>query len=332
MTLSRRATVSTLIALSALGLAAGCGSAATSAPSSGPAAGPGAPAEPGSPSTPAKPGAPAEPTADPVPAAIPVLSSFAVDKDVAPDFSCVGQSLPVSSAPVAPHEFHLVELGGQDSDRVGGVKVELFYGNDPSTVADVTATSKTKSDGDKKNIGVFEASTPQGFVAFHIPKSEGFVDTTALDFDVRGEGPFLPTAAANGRVDALSILIGGSSYTPAAGAGRIVVRAVDCKGNTLVNAHVALEVDGAVTAIASGSTDPGVRRSYFSDTELPGTSKWTSRSGVVAFLDVPTGKSLRLVVRGKVDGANVATVIAMRKIPVVADGIVTTKLSPFTTK
>lgn len=276
------------------------------------------------------PNAPADPIADPVPTNLPTLLAHGPDADIAPDLSCAGQPLPVTTSPLTQREFHLTELGGDDTARVGGLPVQLFFDNDPSHAADLTVTSGTAEGGDKKNVGVFEANTPSGFVAFHVAKTESYVETTALDLDLRGAAPFLATVAPQGTVSALSILIGGSSYTPVPGASRVVVRAVDCKGNPLAGAHVALEVDGVVTAIATGSAD-GIRRSYFGDTELPSDGKWTSRSGVAAFLDVPTGKSLRLVVRGN-SGSGAPTVVAMRKVPSVADGVVTAKISPYTTK
>lgn len=321
-----------LAALSTVALAiasTACGGSAAVPGTTGPSTGDPNPTKPSGPTS--DPNAPADPIADPVPSDIPVLAAHAIAGDVAPDLSCAGQPLPVTGAPLGQHEFHLTELGADDTARVGGLPVELFYDDDASHAADATYTAKAKSD-DKQSTGIFQANSPQGFIAFHVAKADGYVDTTSLDLDVRGEGPFLATVAPSGTVTALSILIGGSSYTPTPGAGRLVVRAVDCKGNPLVNAHVAMEVDGVVTALAIKPNDTGIRRSYFGDAELPGPGKWSSHSGVVAFIDVPTGKSVRLVVRGKNADGTPASVIAMRKVPVVGDGVVTAKVTPYTTK
>lgn len=324
------------IALTTVSLAAtaiGCGSAAstpdhqastTTTPDSGPVT----TTTPDS-GTPAKPGGgPADPTADPIPADLPGLMAHGASADLPPDLSCAGKPLPVSNTTDGTEkEFHLVQLGGTDSDRVGGSAVEIFYANAVGGKPDVTATS-ANSEGGKDKLGVFQAKVPNGFVAFHVPKSEGYYDTTALDFDVRGPAPYLATVASSDKVDALSILIGGGTFTPTAGDGRLVVRAVDCAGNPLAGAHVVMEVDGVVAAIAK-SGDDGVRKSYFTDTELPSAAKWTSRSGIIAFLNVPTGKSIRIVVRGKVGSS--PDVVAMRKLPVVADGVLTAKITPYAT-
>lgn len=270
----------------------------------------------------------ADPIADPVPSDLPTLMAHATDSDVAPDLSCAGKPLPVASAPLVDKEFHLVSLGGTDSDRVSGLDVQFFFNNTLGGTADLTEKSGM---GEGEKSGVFKAKAPSGFVAFHVPASTGYVETSALDFDLRGDGPFLPTAAATDRVAALSALISNSAtYVPLQGAGRVVVRVVDCADRPLAGAHVALEVDGVVTAIAATSHDSGVRRSYFGDGEFPGTGKWTSRSGVVGFLDVPASKTIRVVARGN-ETAGGATVIAMRSVPVVVDGVLTAKVTPYST-
>ena len=320
--------VSLVLALVGVPALIGCGSAGDGGPAPGkgtPANDSGATTETGTPGDePA-----AEPTADPVPADLPALLARTADADVAPDLSCVGQPLPLAVGAPVDREYHLIELGGDDTDRVGGLAVELFYGNDPSKAADVTATAK-KGDDDKTKTGVFQAATPSGFLAFHVPKAEGSYETTALDFDTRVEGPLLATVATNAKVDALSVLIGGSTWKPGPGLGRVVVRAVDCAGRPLAGAHVALQIDGVVAPIAA-KDEAGVRRSYFSDIELPSTAKWSSRSGIAAFLDVPHGKSIKLVVRGKVDATGAASVVAIREVPFLADGILTAKITPYST-
>jgi hypothetical protein len=272
----------------------------------------------------------AEPVADPVPADLPALVARSADADLAPDLSCAGKPLPVGSGTPVAREYHLVALGGDDSDRIGGLPIELFYGNDPTKTADVTATSKDDKE-DKTNTGRFEALTPSGFIAFHVPKATGSFETTALDFDTRVDGPLLATVATDDKVTALSLLIGGATWKAGPGLSRVVVRAVDCAGHPLAGAHVALQIDGVVSAIATTADDPGVRRSYFSDVELPSTAKWSSRSGVAAFLNVPNGKSIKLVVRGKVDAAGKVEVIAMRDVPFLADGVLTAKITPYST-
>ena len=329
MSLARPHSMFLALSTTLLAAAIGCGSAAEV-----PAPGKGSPTDAGggtdSGSKPSEQVA-ADPVADPVPAELPALVARALDADVAPDLSCAGQPLPTAKGTPTDREFHLVALGGDDSDRVGGLPIELFYNNDPSKTPDVRATSK-KADGDKdKNLGTFNAPTPSGFLAFHIPKAVGSYETTALDFDTRVDGPLLATVATDDKVNALSLLIGGATWKATPGLARIVVRAVDCAGRPLAGAHVALQVDGVVSAVTTVQNDPGVRRSYFSDLELPSTAKWSSRSGVAAFLNVPVGKTVKVVVRGKVDAAGTAAVIAIREVPFLADGILTAKITPYST-
>jgi hypothetical protein len=315
----------TIIALTTFGIVAAsvaCGGSSGSTEPSSTNPGPTGPTGPTS-----DPNAPADPIADPIPADLPNLVAHGTDADVAPDLSCVGQSLPIATSPLTDKTFHLTELGGDDSARVGGLPVEIFYDNDPTHAADVTPTS-----GTGENKGVFETKAPDGFIAFHFAKTDAYVETLALDLDLRGAAPYDAMVAPSGTVTGLSLLIGGASYVPTPGAGRVVVRAVDCKGNPLMNAHIAMEIDHVVTGIVSTAGATGIRRNYFGDNELPSPAKWSSHSGVAAFLDVPTGKSIRIVVRGKTADGTDATVVAMRKVPVVADGVLTAKISPFTTK
>ena len=262
MSLARPHSMFLALSTTLLAAAIGCGSAAEV-----PAPGKGSPTDAGggtdSGSKPSEQVA-ADPVADPVPAELPALVARALDADVAPDLSCAGQPLPTAKGTPTDREFHLVALGGDDSDRVGGLPIELFYNNDPSKTPDVRATSK-KADGDKdKNLGTFNAPTPSGFLAFHIPKAVGSYETTALDFDTRVDGPLLATVATDDKVNALSLLIGGATWKATPGLARIVVRAVDCAGRPLAGAHVALQVDGVVSAVTTVQNDPGVRRSYFS--------------------------------------------------------------------
>jgi hypothetical protein len=273
------------------------------------------------------PNAALDPVDDPVPSGLPELSAYSKESggDVMPDLSCFGKDLPVSTGAPADREFHLIELGGADADRVGDARVDLFVGNEIDNTPDASVMAKKTED--KLGTGVFNASVPTGWLAYKVAPAMGYVPIVGLDLEVPTTGAVLPAVPTEEKVKLLSILIGGSSYEPTKGAGRAVVRIKDCALNALTNTHVVLEVDGKVRR---PSKSEGLRRSYFSDTEFPGTSSWTTRSGVVAFLEIPPGaKAIRIVARGKVGG--VSKVIAMRKIPLVADGLVAAKVMPFAT-
>jgi hypothetical protein len=272
------------------------------------------------------PNAALDPVDDPVPSGLPALSAHDKVKgvDVTPDISCFNKPLEVAVGTPATREFHLIELGGADSDRVGDAKVDLFVGNQIGNMPDVS--TMTKKGEDMQSTGVFSAAVPAGFIAYRVNPGVGYVPVVGLDLEVPPTGAVLPAVPTQSKVDVLSVLIGGSAYEPTKGAGRAVVRVKDCKLNALANVHLVLEADGKVR---KPSKSDGLRRSYFGDSELPGTGEWTSRSGVVAFLEIPAGaKNVRLVARGIVDGK--PQVVAMRKIPLVADGLVAAKVMPFT--
>lgn len=275
------------------------------------------------------PNAALDPTDDAVPTGLPQLNAYNKEKgiEVMPDLSCLDKPLPVSTGSAADREFHLIQLGGADSDRVGDAKVDVFVGNALDKMPD--ASVMVKKGDDMNSTGVFNASVPTGFLAYRVQPLDGtgYVPIIGLDLEVPASGPVLPAVPTEGKVQALSILIGGATYEPTKGAGRAVVRVKDCALNALANAHVVIEIDGKVK---KPSKTDGLRKSYFSDSEFPGTGTWTSRSGVVAFLELPPGaKSLRIVARGNVGG--VTKVIGMRKIPLVADGLVAAKVMPFST-
>jgi len=267
---------------------------------------------------------PLDPVNDPpgdLPAAL--GHSLVTSEDSPADFSCYGSPLVIARGAPADREFHVIELGGADSDRVGGVSVDLYF-DDTFKKSDLTVTS-LKSDDKTKN-GTFTAKVSAGYISYRFPASPGYLETYGIELDVPDTGPSLPAVANADKVTALSILIAGASFTATKGAGRIVVRIMDCKGHAVMGAHVLLEVDGAVPKITPGE---GIRRNYFSDNELPSAGKYTSRSGVVAFLEIPpAAKSIRLVARAK-GGDGVIKPIVMRTMPVVGDSLVAATVFPY---
>lgn len=271
--------------------------------------------------------APLDPSSDPVPAGIPVLAAFdrAGSVETKVDLSCAGKPMPISRGAVAEREFHLTKLGGDDTDRVGDAKVDLFLDDKYDMPADDTVQVK-KSDDPATN-GVFKSKAQPGWIAYRAtPSSSGtYLPIIGLDLEVPDTGAILPAIPTKEKVDMMSVLIGGAEYEASKGSGRAVIRAVDCQGRPLVNVHVLLEIDGKV----GKPVKAGLQRSYFSDTEFPNmASQWTSRSGVVAFIELPAGaKNIRAVARANVDGQ--VKVIGLRSIPLVSDGVTTAKIFPY---
>lgn len=279
------------------------------------------------PTTTNDPNAPLDPVDDPVPAGLPALMAYDKVKgvEVPADLSCFSKPLEIAHGDAADREFHLIELGGQDGDRVGDAKVELFLENTINNMPDATVMAK-KTD-DKLATGIFSLAARPGWIAYRVAPSAGYVPIVGLDLEVPESGPVQPAVPTEDKVAALSVLIGGSTYTATKGAGRAVVRIMDCGYRALSNTHVVLEVDGK---IRKPSKSDGLRRSYFSDSEFPSPSTWTTRSGVVAFLEIPAGaQNIRVVARANVDGQ--VKVVAVRKIPLVADGIAAAKVFPYAT-
>jgi hypothetical protein len=290
----------------------------------------GQPTSDASPSTPdAAPASPdpSEPSnapEDPIPAAIPALAAFGNRVDQPIDLSCVGNPLPPNGTTATDREFHALELGGDDSTRVANAKIELFFDDQLKPPADATITTP---DGDATSKGLFHAKVAPGWLAYRVTSPpEGYLPIYALDLEVPATGPVLPAIPASGTVEILSALIGPSGYTATKGTGRAVVRVIDCKYNQVQNAHVTIEVDGK--SMSPKKAAGNILRGYFTDAEFPGTAAWTSRSGVVAFLEIPgNAKTIKVVARGMIGGQE--RVIAVRTIPLLADGVTTAKMFPY---
>lgn len=273
------------------------------------------------------PSEPASAAEDPIPAGIPSLGAFGNRVDVPIDLSCIGNAFPANGPTATEREFHAVELGADDSARVANAKIELFYDNQLKPPADATITTP---DGDATSKGLFRATVAPGWLAYRVTSPpEGYLPVYALDLEVPATGPVLPAIPAAGTVEILSALIGPSGYAATKGTGRAVVRVMDCKYNQVQNAHVTIEIDGK--SMSPKKAEGHIMRGYFTDADFPGTSSWTSRAGVVAFLEIPgTAKTIKVVARGKLDG--VERVIAVRTIPLLTDGVTTAKMFPYVMK
>lgn len=269
-----------------------------------------------------------DPSADPPPATSPVVTAFASGSDVPADFACGGEPMPDGTTAPAERELHFAQLGGIDADRVEEIPFEVFLANRATGAADASGTSSKGTSPTDETRGTAKASLGAvGFVATRTAAKAGYFETIQLDLWVAKEGPFLVSAAPEGAILATEALIGGVDFATAKDRARVVVVVQDCQRRPLAGVHVVLEVDGAVSPpIAEG---PGLRRGYFGDTSLPDKSlQHTSRSGIVAFLDVPA-KDVRLVARGRKSEGGPIEVLATRPLRPKAGAVTTALVTSF---
>lgn len=267
---------------------------------------------------------------DPAPADLPVViartkATPGPAADTKADFSCQGQPQLGGDGKPVERDFHTVELGGADTDRVPNVKFEISFVNKYPGTADLTLTSSMGTGDTDPTRGSVKAKTPAGNLTWHVLPATGFFEIVVLDYSVDADQLIVPvTAAPESKVAVIETLVGGSGYMHTKGNSRYVVTVRDCNDLDLYGVHLSLEVDGKTAEIKEG----GVRRSYFGDNKLPSNAKFTSRTGIVAFVNVPSTDSLRLVARGRLTEGGPVEVLGMRKLPKLPDGIVTAIVAP----
>lgn len=245
--------------------------------------------------------------------------------DVPADFSCQGTTLPGTDGKPVERDFHTVELGGADTDRVPEVKFEVLFGNKYPGTADLSATSSKGTSDTDPTRGSVKLMAPSGNLAWHVLPSMGFYEIVVLDYSVDAPQLVVPvTAAPEGKVQVIETLVGGAGYTHTKGNNRFVVTVRDCNDRDLFGVHLSIEIDGKTAEVKEGS----VRRSYFGDNKLPGNGKWSSRTGIVAFVNVPSSPKIRLVARARLTAGGAPEVVAMRPVPQLPDGIVTALVAP----
>ncbi len=269
-----------------------------------------------------------DPAADPPPATLPVVAAFDGSGDVAPDLSCGGQPMPDGTTSPAERELHFAQLGGTDADRVEEIPFDVFLGNRVTGAPDASGTSSKGSSASDPTRGTASVSLgAEGFVATRTAAATGYLETFQLDLWVPKDGPVLVAATPESAIAATEVLIGGVGFTTAADRARVVVTVADCQRRPMSGVHVVLEVDGAV--VPPVTSDVGLRRGYFGDTQLPDSAlTHTSRSGIVGFLDVPA-KSVRLVARGRKTADGPIEVLATRPLSPKAGAVTTALVSAF---
>jgi hypothetical protein len=261
---------------------------------------------------------PADISTDPLPAAM--ADAVAREEPPGPsdlplDLSCMGDPMPIKTSEPTDRSVKTAELGDEMA-LVPETDLEIFYSNKLEGTPDVkVTTAATTAEATVK--------IPIGFFLAHTKKT-GMLETIAYDWWIN-EPIHTFAVASPDKVRALGALIGGSEYTHVPGTTRLVIVVKDCKRRDVANAHVVIEIGGKV--VAPVTTGDGIRRNYFGDNELPSKATVTSRSGVVAFLNVPSASPVRFIAYGKVGGAVVP--IGIRTVTPVADAVITANISPW---
>lgn len=268
--------------------------------------------------------------------------------DVPADFSCAGKrdgGVPDAAPSDAPFEGGTPTAGqlaptsmelfafGEGTTHLAGAEVQLFYGNSFKGAADLTGVV---SDGS----GLATALMPAGWqIAYRIvPKDTGTASTSFVSYyeldqlvptTPGAKMPFFGMTKAKYQDLALA-LAGQRDYAIPAGTGIIAARVTDCQRRYVRNVSVELvDVTEAtptpVTFVKDCLAGPCVL--YLSDLELPSPATTTSRQGLVALVNIPSSRKLRLVAHGYVNGDANATV-ASRDVEMVDQAITTLFAQP----
>jgi hypothetical protein len=258
---------------------------------------------------------------DAPPSGLPDPKAFDGAADVDADLSCAGMKMPVGTTPT-DHEIHTIEIGGKDANRVGEIELEVFYANKLGT-PDATGTSSKGTM--PSDTGVVTMKVPTGFVTFRAKGKTGYLETIGYDYFVEeGKGFFVQTSPI-GTIQATEILSTEPGFEHAAGTTRFVAQVTDCKRRPISGVFVTMESDGKVVVPTKSS--PGARRNFFGDNSLPSDAAYTTRSGVVAIVDLPVGAKMRAV--GWVKKGGSLTPIVSRSAVLPADVVVTALVTPF---
>jgi hypothetical protein len=269
----------------------------------------------------------ADPTTDPEPTGLGAMTVLDASKnDVAPDFSCVGKPQVVNSGAATDTLVHLIVIGNDDSERVGGVKVDVWKTNKVSGTPDLTPTSAAGAKTDATT-GTFTVNAGKEWMSLHAPASATAYEIFSTDIHL--DSPFATAYIADkSTVDAIHSLIRSTpTYDP--NSGLLVVRAADCQNRPIANALMHIEVDGALVVPATKGGNALVR-SYFAEAEFPESGrKFTSRSGVAVFVGVPVGKKVRVAMRGRKATGGALEIVGVRSQKVADMAVTTSRVLPW---
>lgn len=262
---------------------------------------------------------PTDVSADPAPTSMANAVGFQPPSgpaDLPLDLSCVGTAMPLAAGTTIDRTLKTTELGDPTA-LVPETDVEIFTANKLGAAADLTGKSAAAT-------AEIAAKIAPGFFLARTRKS-GLLETVAYDHWIDKETVFPLTIAVPTKIEALEALSGGADFKREPGTSRLVVQVRDCLRNNVTNAHVVIEIAGKV--VKPVTTGAGIYRNYLGDNELPSSAAVTSRSGVVAFLNVPASAPVRFIAYAKTAAGVVP--IAIRTLPPVADGVVTALITPW---
>lgn len=223
---------------------------------------------------------------------------------VIPDGGADGGPAPMIGEPVKT-VFKVLEFGGGGSDIVVGANVDLFYKN-------------TLTMGEPEAKGVTD---DKGLVTLEVPFGKRFTYRVNPNMNLRTfvyfdseyirklSGNYELTAITKSKYDQFALAITGKTgFLTAAGTGIYSARVTDCQDRNIQFAIVEL-VDAATgTPLPTGPGDTELKDvHYLSDQDLPSTNRyWTSRSGLIAAINVPdakSGKKIKAIAKGIYGGS-----------------------------
>jgi len=279
-----------------------------------------------------------------------VLNAAKVDVDA--DLSCMGKTGDAGTADVgggdeagtdggtAPkpgdlvdQSFKIVEFGGGGSDIVVDADVDLFYkntllGGDP----------ETKGKTDSKGLVTLKVPFGQRFT-YRVNPNSALRTFVYFDSDAVTAksltGTYEMTAITKSKYDQFALAITGKTgFLTAPNTGIYSARVHDCAGNQVSNAVVEI-VDAATgTPLPTGPGDADLKPvHYLTDNDLPSTGRyWTSRSGLVAAINVPEtkagGKRLKAIAKGLYGGSTELRKFAEVDLEITATAVNFRALSP----
>jgi hypothetical protein len=246
-----------------------------------------------------------------------VLNSEKVDVDA--DLSCIGKppadgGVSDAGGPATGElvdvTFKVVEFGGGGSDIVVNADVDLFYKN-TLLAGDPEARGKT---GDMDpNRGLVTLKIPFGKpFTYRVNANDALRAFVYFDSDPvsKTTGNYELTAITKSKYDQFALAITGKTgFLTAAGTGIYSARVQDCLDRHISNAIVEIVDADTGTALPTGPADTDLKPiHYLTDQDLPSTGRyWTSRSGLVAAINVPEtkagGKRLKAIAKGIYGGS-----------------------------
>jgi hypothetical protein len=247
-----------------------------------------------------------------------VLSSTKEDIDA--DLSCLGKGSPdggvdidggVDGGPapmvgdLVDTTFKVVEFGGGSSDIVVGGSLDLFYKNTLSM-----GEPEAKGTTDDKGLVTLKIPFGKPFT-YRVNPNTNLRTFVYFDSDAvtKLSGTYEATAITKSKYDQFALAITGKTgFLIADGTGIYSARVDDCQGRHISNAIVELVDATTGTALPTGPGDTDLKPiHYLTDNDLPSTGRyWTSRSGLVASINVPdtkSGKKIKAVAKGMYGGS-----------------------------